>query len=67
MRNNGGVPRSATATSSELAAIPSISQRLLVEKWDLCHDVMLDFFSNDPVQTFAPIRRSGAIAGTSRK
>jgi pimeloyl-ACP methyl ester carboxylesterase len=48
--------------NSELAVIPGTSHGLLVEKSALCNDVVLDFLSNEPVQTFAPIRRSTGVA-----
>jgi pimeloyl-ACP methyl ester carboxylesterase len=41
----------------ELAVVPGASHGLLVEKPDLCNAVMLDFLTQEPVQTFAPIRR----------
>jgi hypothetical protein len=31
-----------------------------VEKPDLCNLLIADFLSNDPVQTFAPIRRAAS-------
>jgi pimeloyl-ACP methyl ester carboxylesterase len=43
--------------NGELAVIPGTSHGLLVEKPDLCNTVILDFLTNDPVPTFAPIRR----------
>jgi pimeloyl-ACP methyl ester carboxylesterase len=43
----------------ELATIPGTSHGLLVEKPDLCNRVIVDFLSNDPVPTIAPIRRAG--------
>jgi pimeloyl-ACP methyl ester carboxylesterase len=42
----------------ELAIIPGTSHGLLVEKPRLCNAVILDFLSNDPVATMAPIRRT---------
>lgn len=42
----------------ELAVIPGTSHGLLVEKPDLCNKIITDFFSLDPVETFAPIRRA---------
>ena len=41
----------------ELAVIPGTSHGLLVEKPDLCHAVILDFLTRDPVETYAPVRR----------
>lgn len=43
---------------SELAVIPGTSHGLLVEKPELCNMVITEFFTKDPVQTFAPIRRA---------
>jgi hypothetical protein len=42
---------------AELAVVPGTSHGLLVEKPDLCHLLITDFLSMDPVPTFAPIRR----------
>jgi len=41
----------------ELAVIPGTSHGLLVEKPDLCNRIIVDFLANDPVTTYAPIRR----------
>ncbi|HEY1323020.1 MAG TPA: alpha/beta hydrolase, partial [Streptosporangiaceae bacterium] len=43
---------------AELAVVPGTSHGLLVEKPDLCNLLITEFFSKDPVQTFAPIRRA---------
>ena len=43
---------------AELAVIPGTSHGLLVEKPDLCNKMIVDFLSNDPVATLAPIRRA---------
>jgi pimeloyl-ACP methyl ester carboxylesterase len=43
---------------SELAVVPGTSHGLLVEKPDLCNQIILDFLTLEPVTTFAPIRRS---------
>jgi pimeloyl-ACP methyl ester carboxylesterase len=45
---------------AELAVIPGTSHGLLVEKPELCNSIILDFLSNEPVRTFAPIRRARA-------
>ena len=45
---------------AELAVIPGTSHGLLVEKPDLCNSMVIDFLTNDPVPTFAPIRRASA-------
>ncbi|HEY6297594.1 MAG TPA: alpha/beta hydrolase, partial [Streptosporangiaceae bacterium] len=42
----------------ELAVVPGTSHGLLVEKPDLCHLLITDFLTSDPVETFAPIRRA---------
>ncbi|GAB1818072.1 alpha/beta fold hydrolase [Herbidospora sp. RD11066] len=41
----------------ELAVVPGTSHGLLVEKPELCHQMITDFLQNDPVRTYAPIRR----------
>ncbi|HEX4517977.1 MAG TPA: alpha/beta hydrolase [Gaiellaceae bacterium] len=43
---------------AELAVVPGTSHGLLVEKPELCNTMILDFLANDPVPTFAPIRRA---------
>jgi hypothetical protein len=42
---------------AELAVIPGPSHSRLVEKPELCNTMIIDFLTNDPVPTFAPIRR----------
>lgn len=42
----------------ELAVIPGTSHGLLAEKPGLCNSIILDFLCNEPVETFAPIRRA---------
>lgn len=44
---------------AELAVVPGTSHGLLVEKPALCNLLITEFLANDPVQTFAPIRRAG--------
>ena len=44
--------------AGELAVVPGTSHGLLVEKPDLCHLLITDFLTRDPVPTFAPIRRA---------
>jgi pimeloyl-ACP methyl ester carboxylesterase len=44
--------------NSELAVVPGTSHGLLVEKPDLCNQLIGDFLTTEPVQTFAPIRRA---------
>lgn len=43
---------------AELAIVPGTSHGLLVEKVALCNAIILDFFTNEPAATFAPIRRA---------
>ena len=52
--------------NGELAVIPGTSHGLLVEKPEICNSIILDFLCNEPVQTFAPIRRTNAGLGTPR-
>ena len=47
---------------AELAIIPGTSHGLLVEKPGLCNTIILDFLCNEPVPTFAPIRRVSSNA-----
>lgn len=42
----------------ELAIVPGTSHGLLVEKPAVCNAILLDFLTQDAVQTFAPIRRA---------
>ena len=44
---------------AELAIVPGTSHGQLVEKPELCNAILLDFLCNEPVTTFAPIRRVG--------
>jgi pimeloyl-ACP methyl ester carboxylesterase len=48
-----------TLPDGELAVIPGTSHGLLVEKPALCNAVIIDFLTEDPVPTMAPIRRAG--------
>ena len=43
---------------AELMVVPGTSHGLLVEKPDLCNDIILTFLTTDPVPTKAPIRRA---------
>ena len=43
---------------AELMVVPGTSHGLLVEKPDLCNNVILEFLTEDPVPTMAPIRRA---------
>ncbi len=44
---------------AELAVVPRTSHGLLVEKADLCNQMLLGFLAEDPIETLAPIRRRG--------
>ncbi|MGI5380526.1 alpha/beta fold hydrolase [Streptomyces sp. CA-251387] len=44
----------------ELAIVPGTSHGLLVEKPELCNQIIVDFLTSDPVPTLAPIRRAPA-------
>jgi pimeloyl-ACP methyl ester carboxylesterase len=41
----------------ELAVVPGTSHGLLVEKLELCNQIILDFLEGEAVATLAPIRR----------
>jgi pimeloyl-ACP methyl ester carboxylesterase len=43
---------------AELAIVPGTSHALLVEKPEFCNAMIVNFLVNDPVPTFAPIRRA---------
>jgi pimeloyl-ACP methyl ester carboxylesterase len=45
---------------AELMIVPGTSHGLLVEKPDLCNNVILEFLTEDPVPTMAPIRRKAS-------
>ncbi len=49
---------------AELAVVPGTSHGLLVEKPELCNRLLLDFLCNEPVETFAPIRRRATQSGS---
>jgi pimeloyl-ACP methyl ester carboxylesterase len=42
----------------ELMVVPGTSHAMIVEKPALFMDVLLDFFENDPVPTYVPLRRA---------
>jgi pimeloyl-ACP methyl ester carboxylesterase len=44
--------------NSELAVVPGTSHFLLQEKPAACNTVIVDFLTNDPVPTVAPVRRA---------
>ncbi len=50
-------------TDAEFAVVPGTSHGLLVEKPDLCNLLITQFLTQDPVQTFAPIRRAARQPG----
>jgi len=43
--------------NAELAIVPGTSHGLLVEKPRLVNSIIIDFLTNDPIETYAPIRR----------
>ena len=43
---------------AELMVVPGTSHGLLVEKPDLCNEVIIKFLTTDAVDTMAPIRRA---------
>ncbi len=45
---------------AELGIVPGTSHGLLVEKPDLCNQIIIDFLTTEPVPTYAPIRRAAA-------
>ena len=47
---------------AELAVVPGTSHFLTQEKPHLVNALLLDFLTNDPVATVAPIRRTAAVA-----
>ncbi len=49
---------------SELAIVPGTSHFLLQEKPALVNEILLDFLTNDPVPTVAPVRRARAAPGS---
>ena len=51
--------------NGELAVVPGTSHFLLQEKPALCNAIILDFLTNAPVSTVAPIRRATAAAPTT--
>lgn len=47
-----------TIPNAELAIVPGTSHFLIQEKPALCNAIILDFLTNEPVQTVAPMRRA---------
>jgi pimeloyl-ACP methyl ester carboxylesterase len=60
IRLEHGIALYRALPDAELAVIPGTSHGLLVEKPDLCNTMLVDFLTNDPIATFAPIRRASA-------
>jgi pimeloyl-ACP methyl ester carboxylesterase len=60
VRLEHGIALYRALPDAELAVIPGTSHGLLVEKPQLCNATIIDFLTNDPVSTFAPIRRASA-------
>ena len=60
VRLEHGVTLYRALPDAELAVMPGTSHGLLVEKPDLCNTMLVDFLINDPIATFAPIRRAQA-------
>jgi pimeloyl-ACP methyl ester carboxylesterase len=58
IRLEHGITLYRALPDAELAVIPGTSHGLLVEKPDLCNTMIVDFLTNDPIATFAPIRRA---------
>jgi pimeloyl-ACP methyl ester carboxylesterase len=45
---------------AELAVVPGTSHGLLNEKPPLCHTIIIDFLTTEPVSTIAPLRRASS-------
>jgi pimeloyl-ACP methyl ester carboxylesterase len=60
VRLEHGIALYRALPEAELAVIPGTSHGLLVEKHELCNTMLIDFLANDPVSTFAPLRRASA-------
>jgi pimeloyl-ACP methyl ester carboxylesterase len=45
---------------AELMVVPGTSHGLLIEKPDLCNNVIIEFLTEDPIPTMAPIRRKAS-------
>lgn len=48
-----------TVPGAELAVIPGTSHGVLVEKPQVCNELIVDFLANDPAPTLIPLRRAG--------
>lgn len=51
--------------NGELAVVPGTSHFLLQEKAALCNAIILDFLTNEPVKTVAPVRRAEATSAAT--
>jgi pimeloyl-ACP methyl ester carboxylesterase len=60
VRLEHGIALYRALPDAELAVVPGTSHGLLVEKPRLCNATIIDFLTNDPVSTYAPIRRAAA-------
>jgi pimeloyl-ACP methyl ester carboxylesterase len=49
--------------NGELAVVPGTSHFLLQEKAALCNAIILDFLTNEPIKTVAPVRRATTNVG----
>jgi pimeloyl-ACP methyl ester carboxylesterase len=58
VRLEHGIALYRSLPNAELAVVPGTSHGLLVEKPKLCNATIIDFLTNDPVSTLAPIRRA---------
>lgn len=47
--------------AGELAVVPHASHGVLVEKPDLCRDLIVEFLRSDKPETFAPVRRGPSV------
>jgi pimeloyl-ACP methyl ester carboxylesterase len=62
VRLEHGVEMYRSLADAELAVVPGTSHGLLAEKPGLCHLLITEFLTQDPVPTFAPIRRAAPSA-----
>lgn len=58
VRVEHAIETSTHIPDAELAVVPGTSHGLLVEKPELCNRIIEQFLTEDPVETFAPIRRA---------
>ena len=57
VRLEHGIAMYRSIPNAELAIVPGTSHGLLVEKPELCNQIITEFLTRDAVETFAPIRR----------